>query len=81
MCKLGETAGSISSRLTLPKLHLAKFRPGIMHQTPFACLVSPGGLAFAIFACPGGWAFANPQNTPGLLPRTGWIEDLLEGGG
>ena len=23
MCKLGETAGSISSRLTLPKLHLA----------------------------------------------------------
>ena len=23
MCKLGKTAGSISSRLTLPKLHLA----------------------------------------------------------
>ena len=26
MCKLGETAGSISSRLTLPKLHLATFK-------------------------------------------------------
>ena len=25
MCKLGETAGSISSRLTLPKLHLATY--------------------------------------------------------
>ena len=52
-----------------------------MHQTPFACLVSPGGGAFAIFACPGGWAFANPRDTPRLLPRTGRIQDLLEGGG
>ena len=26
MCKLGETADSISSRLTLPKLHLATFK-------------------------------------------------------
>ena len=52
-----------------------------MHQTPFACLVSPVGGAFAIFACPGGWAFANPRDTPGLLPRTGRIQDLLEGGG
>ena len=26
MCKLGETAGSIISRLTLPKLHLATFQ-------------------------------------------------------
>ena len=32
-----------------------------MHQTPFACLVSPGGGAFAIFACPRVWAFANPR--------------------
>ena len=52
-----------------------------MHQTPFACLVSPGGGAFAIFACPGGWAFANPRDTPRLLSRTGQIQDLLEGGG
>ena len=34
---------------SFPSLNL-KFHPGIMHQTPFACLVSPGGGAFEIFA-------------------------------
>ena len=38
MCKLGETAGSISSRLTLPKLHLATFNPcpfSFLRTTPY----------------------------------------------
>ena len=38
MCKLGETAGRISSRLTLRKLHLATFNPcpfNFLRTTPY----------------------------------------------
>ena len=36
----------------------------------FACLFSPGGGAFAIFALLGDRAFANPRAIPELLTRT-----------
>ena len=36
----------------------------------FACLVSPGGGAFANFVLLGGRAFANPAAIPELLTRT-----------
>ena len=36
----------------------------------FACLVSPGGGAFAHFVLLGGRAFANPAVIPELLTRT-----------
>ena len=41
-CKLGETAGSISLRLTLPKLHLAtyKLKTDHSHFTFYLSLVS-----------------------------------------
>ena len=35
-----------------------------------ACLVSPGGGAFANFALPGDWALSNPQEIPKLSTRT-----------
>ena len=51
MCKLGETAGSISDRLTLPKLHLATLNIGpdvIRHlYTNFA---SPARLDFFLLS-------------------------------
>ena len=52
-----------------------------MHQTPFACLVSPGGGAFAIFRVrgmgicqPPGYprAFATHGADPGFI-RGGWL--------
>ena len=51
MCKLGETAGSISARLTLPKLHLATLNisPDVIRHL-YTNFASPARLDFFLFS-------------------------------